>query len=179
MRDLFNDRSCHPQCTTFKRVMHRKSLKKTISSLTHLTNLSKQITNWQTVQITKIRSQITRTRLEPWSWNVLCTQTVWKHDENLRLVMKKERTYLPVGWGHNCIFWKMNLSKSLIKVPIGSKKSCEIFFQTSAQRHFWNWTPIENSIFKNFKIITETSLIANSIGNFVLKNVWLKFFWWK
>ena len=59
---------------------------------------------------------------------------------------------------------------SILRNPV--KKISENFdFFDRRKGTFDFGCPLKISILKNFKIIVETSLIAHSIGNFILKNV--------
>ena len=68
------------------------------------------------------------------------------------------------------------LSKSQIGALINYKKSCEKkienFYCFDRRKGTFDFgCPLKISIFKNFKVIVETSLIAHSIGNFILNNI--------
>ena len=59
---------------------------------------------------------------------------------------------------------------SIIRNPV--KKFFENFDFFGRRKGTFDFgSPLKISILKNFKIIVETSLIAHSIGNFILKNI--------
>ena len=58
----------------------------------------------------------------------------------------------------------------IIRNPV--KKNFENFDIFDRRKGTFDYgRPLKISILKNFKIIVETSLIAHSIGNFMLKNI--------